>query len=117
MNEEQLEQQEWDIVRNYLVRASKTQRHIFAARANYDGNDAAFRWLIDSRETDQATALLLYWNLGAAWYVQFDSKEASSNPDTYQLLRLIEQRYAAGFYKTASIYFDPHQGSGARPDD
>ncbi|AKU21529.1 DUF4274 domain-containing protein [Massilia sp. NR 4-1] len=117
MTEEQLEQQEWDIVRNYLVGATKAQRHIFAARANYDGNSEAFRWLVDSSETDQATALLLYWNLGAAWHVQFDSAEASSSPTTYQLLRLLEQRYKAGFYETASIYFDPHRGSGARPGD
>ncbi|UTY60070.1 DUF4274 domain-containing protein [Massilia sp. erpn] len=117
MTEEQLEQQEWDIVRNYLVSATKAQRHIFAARANYDGNSEAFRWLVDSTETDQATALLLYWNLGAAWYVQFDSAEASSSPATYQLLRLIEQRCTAGFYETAAIYFNPHRSSGARPDD
>ncbi len=120
MNDEQLEQieqQAWEMVREYLQGATKAQRHIFAARANYDDNAEAFRWLIDSPETDQATALLLYWNLGAAWYVQFDSAEAAGDPDTYQVLRLIEQRYASGFYETASIYFDPYQGSGARPNE
>ena len=65
----------------------------------------------------RCTALLIYWYLGAAWHVQFTSAEQALSPETFDLLRLIEERYAAGFYEAGNIWFDPHTSEGGRPDD
>jgi hypothetical protein len=111
------EAQAWEIVRTWLAAATPAQWHLFAARSNYDGNAQALQWLIDRPDLDRATALLIYWNLGAAWFVQYASAEASSNEDTYRLLRQIEERYDAGFYEHGDIWFDPRHSDGGHPDD
>nr|WP_249206122.1 DUF4274 domain-containing protein [Burkholderia cenocepacia] len=49
----------WDIVRTWLEGATPEQWHRFAARSNYDGNGRALRWLLDNRNVDRATALLI----------------------------------------------------------
>lgn len=105
------------IVQVYLADASPAAWHVFAARSNYDGNLQALRWLVDQPTLDRGTALLIYWYLGAGWHVQFTSAEQALSPETFLLLRLIEERYAAGFYNTGNIWFDPHTSEGGRPDD
>jgi uncharacterized protein DUF4274 len=117
MTSETIESRSWELVRAYLAEATPAEWHLFAARSNYDANATALRWLIDQKALDRATALLIYWNLGAAWFVQFLSAQESSNPDTFQLLRLIEDRYHAGFYEAGNIWFDPRASDGGRPDN
>ncbi|CAB3761814.1 hypothetical protein GQ57_09445 [Burkholderia sp. MSh2] len=121
MDDPEIEQKAWDIVRTWLEGATPEQWHRFAARSNYDGNDCELRWLLDNRQVDRATALLIYWNLGAAWYVQYanesDLGDGSIHLDTFRLLREIERRYADGHYADHGIRFDPHDFEGAGPDD
>lgn len=119
MDEINREQQEWDIVRGYLEQATPAQLHLFAARSNYDGNAQSLCWLIDNPNLDRATALLIYWYLGAAWYVQFESEQdmASYEQETFQQLKLLEQRYRDGYYASHNIWFDPFKSEGGRPDD
>ncbi len=117
MTSEAIESRSWELVRAYLASATPAEWHLFAARSNYDANATALRWLIDQKQLDRATALLIYWNLGAAWYVQFLAAQDASNPDTFRLLRLIEDRYCAGFYEAGNIWFDPHASDGGRPDN
>ncbi len=112
-----IEAQAWALVHAYLADASPTAWHVFAARSNYDGNEQALRWLLDQPTLDRGTALLIYWYLGAAWHVQFSSADQALSPGTFHLLRLIEERYAAGFYEAGNIWFDPHTSEGGRPDD
>ena len=113
------QQQEWDNVRRDLEQATPAQWHLFAARSNYDGNDQPLRWLIDNPNLDRATALLIYWYLGAGWYVQFESEQKmqSYERETFQQLKLLEQRYSEGYYACHNIWFDPLQSEGGRPDD
>jgi len=120
MTAEEIESKSWEIVRSYLETASPAQWHIFAAKSNYDGNGQALRWLIDNPKTDRGTVLMIYWNLGAGWYVQFSSEnecDAEHQRSTYRLLRLIEQRYFSNYHTHANIWFDPHHSEGARPDE
>ncbi len=112
-----IETRAWNLVHAYLADASPAAWHVFAARSNYDGNQQALRWLLDQPTLDRGTALLIYWYLGAAWHVQFTSAEQALSPETFRLLRLIEERYAAGFYEAGNIWFDPHTSEGGRPDD
>ena len=71
-------------------------------------------WLADNPKTSKATALLIYWKQGSSYFKKFKDREAflayapESSPD-YDLSRLIEDRYVAGFYKGENIYFDPCQ--------
>lgn len=105
------------LVQAYLAGASPAAWHVFAARSNYDGNLQALQWLVDQPTLDRGTALLIYWYLGAGWHVQFTSAEQALSPETFKLLRLIEERFAAGFYIAGNIWFDPHTSEGGRPDD
>ncbi len=110
----------WRIVRSYLEGATPEQWHIYAARSNYDDNRRGLRWLLDQPSLQRATALLIYWQLGAAWYVQFAAEEdvaSSSGRDTFALLREIEDRYRSGFYASDDIWFDPRHSIGGAPDD
>lgn len=105
------------IVQAYLADASPAAWHVFAARSNYGDNLPSLQWLVDQPTLDRGTALLIYWYLGAAWHVQFTSAEQALDPKTFTLLRRIEERYAAGFYRTGKIGFDPYTSEGGRPDD
>jgi hypothetical protein len=120
MDDSEIEQKSWDIVRTYLEGATPQQWHLFAAGSNYDSNTKALHWLIDNPAIDRATALVAYWSLGAPWYVQYasghDLPDGSAELETFQLLRLIEQRFADGYYTNHGIWFDPHHWHGPGPD-
>lgn len=116
-SQDDIDARSWSLVQAYLAQATPAAWHVFAARSNYDGNQRALRWLLDQPTLDRGTALLIYWYLGAAWHVQFSSAEEALSPETFELLRLIEERYAAGFYEAGNIWFDPHTSEGGRPDD
>jgi len=96
----------------YLQRATPAQWHVYAARSNYDSNRYALEWLADNPQLTRATALLMYWALGAGWYVQFvsdDDVDSWALP-AHRLIRRIERNYVSGFYTDGSIYFDPDDG-------
>jgi hypothetical protein len=120
MDDAEIETQSWDIVRTYLEGATFQAWHRFAAGSNYDSNAKPLRWLIDNPAVDRATALVIYWSLGAPWYAQYASEhdltDGSPQIETFRLLRLIEQRYADGFYANHGIWFDPRHWHGPGPD-
>ncbi len=119
MTDEQREHAVWQLVLDYLATASPEQWHVYAARSNYDGNARGLQWLLDNPALDRGTALLIYWYLGAAWYVQFGS-EAEMAPyqrDTFHTLQLIEQRHRDGFWARDAIWFDPAHSEGGGPGD
>ena len=59
------------LLQDYLLKASPEQRHIYVARRNYDDSPELLAWLADRSELDRATALMMYWSLGAAWFITF----------------------------------------------
>lgn len=115
---DEIEQKEKQLVLDYLNSASPEQRHIFVARSNYDDNLWAIQHLIDDSLLDSGTALMAFWYLGAAWFVQFaDESEASFGKGRYRLVRLIEERYLSGFYVNQNIWYDPMHSGGPTPDE
>lgn len=110
---------QWALLGPYLANATPEQRHRFVARSNYDGNHHALAWLAAQPDLDQATALMMYWSLGAAWFVQYADAAAvrDHERDTHDLLRSIEQRYLHGFYADHGLSFDPWHWEGAGPGD
>lgn len=96
-------------LRDFLRAATPRQRHTFVRRTSYDRGDATVRFVLDDPTTDRATALAAYWILGASYYSRFPTAEdvALDERPTWELLRLIEDRYAAGFWADHGIAFDP----------
>lgn len=96
-------------LRDFLRAATPQQRHTFVRRTSYDSGDATIRFVLDDPTTDRATALAAYWILGASYYSRY--AVADDVPDderaTWELLRSIEDRYAAGFWADRGIAFDP----------
>jgi len=84
------------ILHDWLREAPAPQRHWFAAWSNYDGNQAQLEFLVDDPRTDRATALLIYWYLGARTSAYYKD-----------LIARIEARFLAGFYADNGIGFDP----------
>jgi hypothetical protein len=107
----------WAIIRAHLETATTSEWHAYADGSNYSDNQPGLKWLLDQPALELATALTIYWNLGAAWYVAFETVEQADNPETFALLRLIEDRVQAGFYQGRSLWFDPMHSESAKPDD
>lgn len=113
------------MIGDYLRAATPLQCHLYAGRYNpNDLHQPNAKWLIDNAGVDRATALVLYYQLGAPWYVQYGSvidipENQEFNRRTWCWLRLIEQRYMSGFYSDHGIAFDPmgRDWQGCRPDD
>ncbi|AVB19136.1 MULTISPECIES: DUF4274 domain-containing protein [Pseudomonas syringae group] len=106
-----------DIIREHLESATPADWHAYADGSNYSDNQPGLKWLLDQPSLEVATALTIYWNLGAAWYVAFEHVEQVDDAETFEMLRLIETRVQNGFYQGRSIWFDPMQSESARPDD
>lgn len=119
MTDEERTQAIRSIVLSYLQGATPEQWHVYVARSNYDDNAPALRWLIDNPQLDRGTALMIYWYMGAAGYVQFASEDQVKDyeKDTFRLLLLIEQRYADGFYTQGRIWFAPEHSEGGGPSE
>lgn len=111
-DDERIERAIQTIVLRHLERATPAQWHVYAARSNYDDNRDALEWLADNPRLPRATALLMYWALGAGWHVQFAGEDEVPGwaLRTHRLIRTIEARYLAGFYADGTIYFDPDDG-------
>ncbi|GIG39158.1 DUF4274 domain-containing protein [Cellulomonas phragmiteti] len=96
-------------LRDFLQSATPQQRHTFVRRTSYDSGDATIRFVLDDPTTDRATALAAYWILGACYYSRYASADETTDDErpTWELLRTIEERYAAGFWADHGIAFDP----------
>ncbi|MGE6334045.1 DUF4274 domain-containing protein [Stenotrophomonas sp. NPDC077659] len=107
------------LLQDYLLQASPQQRHIYVARRNYDDSPELLAWLAARSDLDRATALMMYWSLGAAWFAQYaDAGDVPAHErEAYALARSIEQRYLDGVYADHGLAFDPASGPGASPHD
>jgi len=102
---------------DHLRNASPRERHLYVARSNYDGNSAGLQLIADDPGTDRATALMMFWALGARYLAQFadDNEVPDWQRQRYTLVRTLESRFLSGFY-ASGIYFDPCDGP-VPPDD
>jgi len=107
----------WNIIHEHLAAATPWDWHVYADGSNYSDNQLGLKWLLDQPSLELATALTIYWNLGAAWYVAYETVEQADNPETFALLRLIEDRVQRGFYQGRNLWFDPMQSESATPND
>ncbi|KQR07258.1 DUF4274 domain-containing protein [Cellulomonas sp. Leaf334] len=101
-------------LRDFLSTATPQQRHTFVRRTNYDDGTDRLRFVLDDASTDRATALAAYWMLGAGYYAQYATVDDAADYErpTWELLRVVEQRYADGFWADHGIGFDPTDDEG-----
>ncbi|MEG2804674.1 DUF4274 domain-containing protein [Stenotrophomonas sp.] len=119
MNEQDYSAATWRLLHDHLVQATPEQRHLYVARSNYGDNGRALAWLADQPDLDRATALMLFWSVGAGWHAQYETIDAVPEyaRDTHQLIARVQQRYLAGFYADHGIAFDPGHWDGAGPHE
>ncbi|WP_169458032.1 DUF4274 domain-containing protein [Ottowia thiooxydans] len=102
------EEHAWDVLRQYLAEATSSQRHIYAAQSNYDGNRRALEFLVADPKTDQATAVLIFWMLGADYFLRVSEEEVRDfQRGSNALIWTIERRVREGFYQATTLKFDP----------
>jgi hypothetical protein len=99
---------------DFLRAATPHERHTFVRRTNYDDATSRIRAVLDDPTTDRATALAAYWMLGAGYHARYASADEALDYErpTWELLRTVEDRYAAGFYADHGIGFDPTDDDG-----
>jgi hypothetical protein len=93
---------------------SAEELHQFALCYNWDDGAERLESVINHPLCDQGTALLVFW-VGEPWcfYAPADrpAAEHGSRP-TYNLLKLIEQKYLANEFKKQTIKVDPSKIDG-----
>jgi hypothetical protein len=104
------EDQEWAILKDYLISATPSQLHYYAATSNYDGNYKALALMSQNPQLEKATALLIHWYLAADYFARVEDIPDFAQ-HSYELIREIQDRYSTGFYKNTNISFDPSEGS------
>jgi hypothetical protein len=93
--------------------------HLFASLYNWDGGLDDLHRIVRHPLCDLGTALLVYWRGQPGFYLQYPDRTVVPDHahEVYDLLREIEQRVAAGEYRTARQPFDPaaDEGQDRRP--
>lgn len=90
------------IWQEYLLQATPEDLHQTVMNKNYDdvytGGDGEkdMQWIVDNPKTEKATALMLYWMLGARGVV-----------DIFPLLDSLENNLLNNFYSTKNLGFNP----------
>ena len=110
VREKDAEEKTWALIFPYLEQATPEQWHLYAAKSDFDYNALGLQWLIDNPQLDEATARMLFWNMGAGFLAQYASLEEvpQGEKDDYQTVRILEERILNGFYQPPRIWYDPH---------
>lgn len=98
----------WPVLETFLRQAAPQECHQLMLFADTSALSDALQWLLDQPTLAASSALALYWNLGASWYVPFATIEdvPESHRYTAAVLRRIEQRLADGGYADHGLGFD-----------
>jgi hypothetical protein len=87
-----------------VVAVDTIQRHEWVEQYNWDDGLDPIRELVNSSQTEFATALLIYWRLEGPWLV---SHPSSVNEPARVLNELVRDRLLAGFYPKGKLRFEP----------
>ena len=88
--------------------------HIFAGLYNWDGGVEDLQRVARHPLCDLGTALLVYWLGQPGFDLRYSDRDAvpGHRRETWDLLREIEERVAAGAYRTATQPFNPANDKG-----
>jgi len=80
--------------------------HRWVDAYNWDDGLAPMWPIVDSPQTEYATALLIYWRLGGPWLT---SKLGDVNTEAKSLQDHVRTRLLSGLYSVGSCEFDPNE--------
>jgi Domain of unknown function (DUF4274) len=107
------EQRGWELLRRHLSTATPWQLHIYADQSNFDCNRRGIEFVLDNPQLCAATAVLIFWKLGADYYARYTADEIREfQRPTDRLVWTIEQRVRDGFYSPGAIAYDPMVACG-----
>ena len=78
--------------------------HRWVAEYNWDDGLAAIWPIVDSRNTEHATALMIYWRLEGPW---LESTNTGASAGARKLCLVVKERLLGGFYFKGSCRYDP----------
>lgn len=110
LSEEELDALEYRLLVEWLDSVPTTDWHVFAHNWNFDNADDILHWLLDNPRTERATALMLYWMLGARFFKQYATAAAARAAcveSDWLFIHHIEAQYLSGFYAPGTVGFDP----------
>jgi hypothetical protein len=96
--------------RKYLEKNPQDDWLYIACQTDHDFNGELLHWMVHQPNCDKAVALSIYWYQGARWYAQFDTVNELRTKEeqrSFKLIRIIESKYLAGFYKKHELEFNP----------
>ncbi len=102
-----------DIVVNYLENSDAKTRHQLVMAWNFDHPKSIMQWIADSKETDKATALMLYWLMAPDYAKGFKDRQHVIDKDDswyledFDIVETLEKNLLSGFYTNHSFAFDP----------
>lgn len=98
----------------FLPGSSSEMWHQIAWNWNWDNGEDVLKWITLQKKCDKGTALLIYWYSGPRYFGQYENRENVPEFElaSYDFMKDIQQKYLAGFYKTANFSFDPKNDSG-----
>jgi hypothetical protein len=85
--------------------------HRAANRHNWDEGTPALERILAHPACSLGTALLIYWLGGPWWQARWTSPRGSDAPETWALLRRIEQGIEAGRFGHHGVAYDPRKES------
>lgn len=81
-----------------------TELHEFVAEYNWDDGLAPIWDVVESEQTEFATALMIYWLLTGPW---LESNVREANAEAVRLQAIVRERLLTGFYSRGENRFDP----------
>lgn len=93
---------------------SPIELHEIILHYNWDDGIEIPRAVINNKNCDKGTALMVYWLACPGYYCQYENRDKVSGQyeiASYDLIDEIEQKYRNGFYQNRSILFNPRYDS------
>lgn len=112
LSEEEIDALEYKLLVEWLETVPTTDWHLFAQNWNYDNSKDILYWLVDNPRTERATALLIYWMLGARFFKQYATAaearvQGAAVEKNWHLVHKLEANYLRGFYAAGPVGFNP----------
>lgn len=101
-----------NILIDYVTDATPVLWHQMAMVWNNDNANIFFKWLIENRETDKATALMMYWMAAPQWSKKFHDREevlemAPWYIEDFDFIENLEEKLLSGFFVNSNFAYNP----------
>ena len=88
---------------------NKIEVHQWVVEYIWDDGLAPIWPIVESKETEFATALLIYWRLGGPW---LEETPSAVNNEAARLQLSVKENLLSGFYPKGDLRYDPVSDEG-----